>query len=239
MRYHVTDTGVGITPDKVERVFDRFVKANNFAQGTGLGLSICKTIVERLGGRISVASEIGKGTIFTFFLPMESAEKKVMEKAAAPDTDVPTVSSYTDEEGKQPATFEKEVSETQNPEQALAAPAIILVAEDTESNYILIKAILGRIYHLEHARDGMEAVTMFEEVHPDLILMDIKMPNLNGLDATRIIREIAPEVPIIALTSYAYEHDRQTAFDAGCNDFLTKPFTQEVLKETIRKWLEG
>lgn len=85
----------------------------------------------------------------------------------------------------------------------------------------------------------MEAVTMFEEVHPDLILMDMKMPNLGGIDATRIIRELTPDVPIIALTAYAYEHDKQAALEAGCNDFLTKPFTQEVLKETIKKWLDN
>ena len=84
----------------------------------------------------------------------------------------------------------------------------------------------------------MEAVTMFEEVHPDLILMDMKMPNLDGIDATRIIRELAPDIPIIALTAYAYELDKQAALKAGCNDFLTKPFTQEVLKETIKKWLD-
>ena len=85
----------------------------------------------------------------------------------------------------------------------------------------------------------MEAVTMFEEVHPDLILMDMKMPNLDGIDATRIIRELAPDIPIIALTAYAYKHDKQAALEAGCNDFLTKPFTQEVLKETIKKWLDN
>ena len=80
---------------------------------------------------------------------------------------------------------------------------------------------------------------MFEEVHPDLILMDMKMPNLGGIDATRIIRELDPDVPIIALTAYAYGHDRQAALDAGCNDFLAKPFTQEILKEKITKWLTG
>ena len=114
-----------------------------------------------------------------------------------------------------------------------------MIAEDTESNFVLIKAILGKLYHLKHAKDGMEAVAMFEEVHPDLILMDMKMPNLGGIDATRIIRELDPDVPIIALTAYAYGHDRQAALDAGCNDFLAKPFTQEILKEKITKWLTG
>lgn len=114
----------------------------------------------------------------------------------------------------------------------------ILVAEDTDSNYILVRAILGKSYHLERARDGMEAVTMFEELHPDLILMDMKMPNLDGLDATKIIRELSPKIPIIALTAYAYECDRQAALKAGCNEFLTKPYKQEELKEVIERHLE-
>lgn len=113
----------------------------------------------------------------------------------------------------------------------------VLIAEDTDSNYILTKAILSKEYHLERAKDGMEAVNMFVEINPDIILMDMKMPNLGGLDATRIIRELSPDVPIVALTAFAYDHDRKAALDAGCNDFLTKPFTQEVLKETIKKWV--
>ena len=83
----------------------------------------------------------------------------------------------------------------------------------------------------------MEAVNMFVEINPDIILMDMKMPNLDGLDATKIIRELSPGVPIIALTAFAYDHDRKAALEAGCNDFLTKPFTQEKLKETIKKWV--
>lgn len=99
----------------------------------------------------------------------------------------------------------------------------ILIAEDTESNFILINAILGRLYRLKHAKDGMEAVTMFEEVHPDLILMDMKMPNLGGIDATRIIRELVPDIPIIALTAYAYEHDKQAALKQVATTSLPNP----------------
>lgn len=91
---------------------------------------------------------------------------------------------------------------------------------------------------MERAKDGMEAVTIFEELHPDLILMDMKMPNLDGLDATKIIRELSPKIPIIALTAYAYECDRQAALKAGCNEFLTKPYKQEELKELIERHLE-
>lgn len=236
--FHVTDTGIGIEADKVGRVFERFVKVNSFAQGTGLGLSICKTIIERLGGSISVSSEFGKGTTFTFVLPLTSADKEKADKKGTnnyqPVTNIPSAPKAA---GRAATAAVAEESEDESGEKASEEKPTILVAEDTDSNYVLIKAILGRIYNLEHAKDGMEAVTMFEELHPALILMDMKMPNLGGLDATRIIRELAPEVPIIALTAYAYEHDKQAALEAGCNDFLTKPFTQEVLKDAIKKWI--
>lgn len=220
--FHVTDTGIGIQPDKLSRVFERFVKVNSFAQGTGLGLSICKTIIERLGGNISASSEYGVGTTFAFTL---SAKEEEEENETAEN---------------KPAKIENASDSTDNNvhEETPCSSKTILVAEDTECNYILVKAILGHVYHLEHANDGMEAVTMFEKLHPDLILMDMKMPNLGGLDATRIIRELSPNIPIIALTAFAYEHDRQAALEIGCNDFLTKPFTQEVLKEMIKKWLK-
>lgn len=234
--FHVSDTGIGIEADKVGKVFERFVKVNNFAQGTGLGLSICKTIIERLNGNISVSSEIGKGTTFTFTLPLTSAQTQLEKRDG----------NFIEENRESTV---QEVSATNLPESEDAGEnngntgkseneKTILVAEDTDSNYILINAILGKSYRLKRAKDGMEAVTMFEDVQPDLILMDMKMPNLGGLDATRIIRELSPDVPVIALTAYAYEQDRQAALDAGCNDFLTKPFTQEILKEVIEKWLK-
>lgn len=231
IEFHVSDTGIGIEADKLCKVFERFVKVNNFAQGTGLGLSICKTIIERLGGTISVSSEFGKGTTFTFTLPLPAPTES--NQADLTDTHL-----YTHK--KEEEEIRKESEEAVLEEETVPAKSekTILVAEDTDSNYILTKAILGRIYHLERAKDGMEAVTMFEELQPDLILMDMKMPNLGGLDATKIIRELSPDTPIIALTAYAYEHDKQAAINAGCNDFLTKPYTQEVLKEMIKKYLK-
>lgn len=230
IEFHVSDTGIGIEADKLSKVFERFVKVNNFAQGTGLGLSICKTIIERLGGTISVSSEFGKGTTFTFTLPLPAHS----EYNQADGTDAEIHSSTAAEELRE----EEQDADLEEETEPVKSEKTILVAEDTDSNYILTKAILGRLYHLERAKDGMEAVTMFEELQPDLILMDMKMPNLGGLDATKIIRELSPDIPIIALTAYAYEHDKQAAKSAGCNDFLTKPYTQEVLKEMIKKYLK-
>ena len=113
---------------------------------------------------------------------------------------------------------------------------LILVAEDIDSNYILIQAILKRHYRIERAKDGIEAVNLYEALHPDLIFMDMKMPNLDGLDATRIIRQLG-NVPIVALTAYAYDSDRKAAKEAGCNDFMTKPYTPEQLLKMVEKYI--
>lgn len=211
--FHVTDTGSGISPDKITKIFDRFIMANNEVQGTGLGLSISKIIIDKLGGKISVESQEGKGTTFTFTVPYVSVDGEVKEKDA--------ISSTSGEDAKAP---KQEVT--------------ILVAEDYQSNYDLIAAMIGKIYRLVHAQDGMEAIQMYDQYKPDLILMDIKMPNIDGLDATRTIREMSPEIPIIAVSAYAYEKDKAAAIESGCNEFLTKPIAADLLKTTINKYLK-
>lgn len=241
--FYVKDTELGIEPEKLGRVFQRFAKLNNFAQGTGLGLSICKTIIERLGGEIAVSSEVGTGTTFTFWLPLENV---IQDTETGTNSHLPGEAVGTQPSEVLPAKEDtprpkEETTEKEEDLRATAAgteQATILIAEDTDSNFDLLNAILGRKYRLVRARDGMEAVTMYDEVNPDLILMDIKMPNLDGLEATRIIRQLSAEVPIIAQSAYAYEHDRNAAEEAGCNDFISKPIAQEKLKEKIKKWLK-
>lgn len=221
--FYVRDTGAGIAEEKLGHVFERFVKANNFVQGTGLGLSISKTIIEKLQGEIGVTSEVGKGTTFSFYLPLPEEEIELTETEA-------TKAEASTTEAAAPRPARQHTNKEHKP--------LILAAEDVESNYILLRATLSKRYRLEWAKDGIEAVRMNEELHPDLILMDMKMPNLGGLDATAIIHAVS-DVPIIALTAFAFDSDRQKALEAGCVDFMTKPFTPEQLYIMIEKYLPG
>jgi len=113
----------------------------------------------------------------------------------------------------------------------------ILIAEDNDSNYILMTYILKKYYQFDRARNGQEAVEKTKSEPYDLILMDIKMPVMDGLEATKKIKESHPDLPIIALTANAFDSDRQIAFDAGCNEFLSKPISSEVCLKTIAKVL--
>ena len=114
----------------------------------------------------------------------------------------------------------------------------ILIAEDNDSNFILMTYILKKFYEYDRARNGQEAVDMVEKNNYDLILMDIKMPVMDGMEATRLIKEKHPELPIIALTANAFDSDRQLTYEAGCNEFLPKPISSEVCLKTIAKLIE-
>lgn len=211
IEFYVRDSGIGIQPDKINSVFDRFVKVDSFAPGTGLGLAICKTIIQKLGGEISVTSTPGVETIFTFTLPYIQLPKKKKE-----------------DDKKTCLTSGQEESTT----------STILVVEDIFSNFELIKAILGSSYKLIHATTGPEALEFFREYHPDLILMDIKIPEINGLETTKEIRKVSKTIPIIAVSAYAYEEEKAKIFEYGCNDFISKPIDKTILLDTIRKYLE-
>ena len=115
---------------------------------------------------------------------------------------------------------------------------LILVAEDNASNYLLIEILLKHTYRLIHAQNGREAVAFFQSHHPQLILMDIKMPHMDGLEATRLIRSYSKEVPIVALTAFAFESDKDRAIEAGCDDCLTKPVSQNALEKVLDKYVK-
>ena len=200
---YVADTGCGIPPEKQKSIFERFVKLNAFAQGTGLGLSICRMIVEHLGGEMWLESEEGKGTTFWFTFPYEPA---VMQER---------------EEGN----FEKKRIEKENLK--------VLIAEDNAGNFKLFESILKQDYTIVHAWNGKEAIELFRKHRPHIILMDINMPEMNGYEATEEIRKISPEVPIIAVTAYAFASDEDRIMNSGFDAYASKPLNAQVLKRQM------
>ena len=208
--FYVSDTGCGIDADKKDAVFERFVKLDNFVQGTGLGLSICKTIVERMGGKIGVESEVGQGTTFWFTIPYVAVKLHYQE---------------IKEEKIVQHTVEKNKLK-------------ILVAEDNPSNYMLFESILKKDYQLIHAWNGREAVELFKEHDPHLVLMDINMPELNGFQAVQEIRKISGTVPVIAVTAYAYASDEEKIMASGFDGYTAKPINANLLRSKIIALLE-
>lgn len=204
--FFVRDTGCGIPKEQQPLIFGRFVKLNSFKQGTGLGLSICAMIAEKMEGKVGVISEVGEGSEFWFEIPYQS---------------VPSVAPQPVEERKEliKVSDRKEVK--------------ILIAEDNPGNYRLFESILGKDYTLIHAWDGREAVTLYKEHAPSLVLMDIRMPILDGYAATEEIRKLSHEVPIIAITAHALEGDEQRILQKGFNGYLAKPVMAKKLQKKI------
>ena len=175
LKLFVSDTGCGIPEEKLPQIFTRFEKLNDFVQGTGLGLSICKSIVERLGGRIEVSSELGQGSTFALYLPYQEIPVEVAERSLSTKIDSESVRHKK-----------------------------ILVVEDIESNFAQLNILLKKEYTILWVRNGQEAINSFIREKPDLILMDIRMPVMDGIQATEKIRTISLSVPIIAVTAYAF-----------------------------------
>lgn len=207
IRFFVKDTGCGIPKEQQPLIFGRFVKLNSFKQGTGLGLSICRMIADKMEGKIGVISEVGKGSEFWFEIPYHPLE------------------SVT------PPPVEEEVKELIKISDRKEVK--ILIAEDNPSNYKLFDSILGKEYTLIHAWNGKEAVSLYQEHGPSLVLMDIRMPVLDGYAATEEIRKLSQEVPIIAITAHALEGDEQHILQKGFNGYLAKPVIAKNLKKKI------
>lgn len=218
VEFFVTDTGSGIDPNDLEDIFGTYVSRDADTQsGYGLGLALCKTIVEKMDGRISVQSKLGEGSTFRFVLPFEGTIGGMATNTRT-TTNSRTIRSTT-------------MTNMKN------AP-IILVAEDEDSNYELVRIVLAKRYRLIRAVNGIEAVTLCEDEHPDLILMDIRMPGMNGLDATRIIKEVSHDIPVVALSAYAFDENIREAKAAGCDDFMAKPFRVEDLLDMVEKYVK-
>jgi CheY-like chemotaxis protein/nitrogen-specific signal transduction histidine kinase len=214
IEFFVSDTGSGIDPNFIEHIFDTYASKDAEQQrGFGLGLALCRIIVEKMGGNIKVDSKVGEGSNFVFTLPFSGNVGGM---------------AISNRFGNNMRTLRVSHNLDQNNMKT------VLVAEDEESNYELVRIVLQKRYNLIRAHNGIEAVTMFEEEKPDLILMDIRMPEMDGLDATRIIKEVNQEVPVIALSAYAFPENIREAKAAGCDDFMAKPFKVEDLIELIK-----
>lgn len=219
IEFFVKDTGSGIPPEFIDSIFNAYASKDAEQQkGYGLGLALCKIIVEKLGGTISVDSTLNHGSTFTFVLPFKGTVGGIDQERTTTTTNVRTIRVSA-----RPGEMNQKT---------------ILVAEDEDSNYELVKIVLQKRYRLLRAHNGIEAVNLNEDEHPDLILMDIRMPEMNGLDATRIIKEINHDIPIIALSAYAYEENVREAKRAGCNEFMAKPFRVENLVDMVKKYLD-
>jgi CheY-like chemotaxis protein len=200
--FYVKDTGYGIPKNKLQAIFERFIQGDTPSderqqEGTGLGLAISKALVELLGGKIWVESEIGTGSTFYFTIPIEIPAR--FSGTSSFTIPIPSSLDWHDK--------------------------TILIAEDIESNYYLLKIIL-RSTHAKTlwAVNGQEAVDMvIQNPEISLVLMDIRMPVMNGYDATRLIKKLRTDLPVIAQTAYSLDGDKNKSFEAGCDEYITKP----------------
>ncbi|HEU5048489.1 MAG TPA: ATP-binding protein [Rickettsiales bacterium] len=215
LMFIVSDSGIGMTQDTIAKIFDKFTQADSSTTrkygGTGLGLTISRQLAELMGGHLTVKSELGKGTEFTLSLPLPALH---FCKLNTPDTLSPAGPVST-------------------------APLHILLVEDNEANILVAETILNNLGHkCEIANSGYEALQRLEKEHFDLVLMDVQMQELDGLETTKIIRrkearEKRNPVYIIAMTAHTLVGDREKCLAAGMNDYLPKPFNIEILQSKL------
>ncbi len=214
IQFYIKDTGIGLPPDKLNVIFERFRQAQESTTkeygGTGLGLTISRRLVELLGGKIWVESFINEGSTFYFTLPLEQLKGK---HAIRQTEDISDDFDWSDKK--------------------------ILVAEDEASNYELVKATLLKTnVKLLRAYNGLEAVDISKkDDNIDLILMDIRMPGMNGYEATKLIKSFNSNIPVLSLTAYAMAEDKEKSMAAGCDDYISKPIKPNELIKTIGKYI--
>jgi signal transduction histidine kinase len=222
VRFDVEDTGIGIAPDKQKMIFESFTQADGSTTrkygGTGLGLAITKQLAELLGGQITVKSELKKGSVFSLVIPTGI---DVMEQSLL---DSNSTAGGTGVQAKPAAQF--------------AFAGNVLVAEDVETNQMLIEKMLNKIgFDVTIAENGLLAVQKALVQSFKMIFMDMQMPEMNGYDATRALRQKGIKTPIIALTANAMKGDDKECIEAGCDDYLPKPFDPQQLLRVIQTHL--
>jgi len=225
LHFFVEDTGKGIPEADLFNIFERFFKKDDFKQGAGLGLSISRMIVDRFGGDINVTSEMGVGSRFTVTIPLIEVSPSSSDKSRSVFANSNIYKLYNMNTAAQDAPMQDRVT--------------LLIAEDEESNYLLLKTILQKHCNLIRAKTGKEAIEKFNEHgnEVDLILLDIKMPEMTGIEALKEIRKINTEIPIIMQSAYVFDSDMESARQAGASDFITKPINLKILKETLMRYL--
>jgi signal transduction histidine kinase/AmiR/NasT family two-component response regulator/HPt (histidine-containing phosphotransfer) domain-containing protein len=222
IRFDVSDTGVGIPPEKQEKVFESFTQADGSTSrkygGTGLGLTITRRLAELLDGELTLTSEQGRGSVFSLTIP-----------AGVDVTKQPLLDRYN---------IDDHVCDEHDKLKEAKFSGHVLVAEDVRSNQMLAKWLLEKVgFEVTVAEDGNEAVQKVRSRSFDLILMDIQMPNMNGYEATKTLRNEGVKTPIIALTASAMSGDEGKCICAGCDDYLSKPIGRRKLLEKIHKYL--
>ncbi|MFH1121472.1 MAG: PocR ligand-binding domain-containing protein [Bacteroidota bacterium] len=215
VKMYVKDTGIGIAPEHHELIFKRFRQVNATASrehgGTGLGLAISKALVEQMGGNISVESAPGKGSAFLIEIPFQEMESGIAETFAGSEN-IEVTYNWSDK--------------------------AILIAEDEDANFTLLRMMLKSTgCKVIRALDGKEAVEKALALQPDLVLMDIKMPLMNGFEATRKIKDSNQGLPVIAQTAYALSDDRSKALTAGCDHYISKPINKKSLLNALSRYL--
>ena len=218
VRIYVKDSGIGIPEEKKNRIFSRFEKLDTFAQGTGLGLSICKAIADATGGEVGFKSKANVGSEFWY---IGYTDVEYVEKSEVADEDLNNKSTE-----HLPADSSVKIKDLN-----------ILIAEDNDSNYLLIKKLL-KDNQLTRAITGVEAIEKIKAQTFDIVFMDMRMPVMNGLEATSLIREFNQTTPIIALTANAFDSDRENALAAGCNHFMTKPVKKRELMDLLFRYFK-
>ena len=218
VRIYVKDSGIGIPEEKKNRIFSRFEKLDTFAQGTGLGLSICKAIADATGGEVGFKSKANIGSEFWY---IGYTDVEYVEKSEVADEDLNNKS--TEHLSANSSVKIKDLN--------------ILIAEDNDSNYLLIKKLL-KDNQLTRAITGVEAIEKIKAQTFDIVFMDMRMPVMNGLEATSLIREFNQITPIIALAANAFDSDRENALAAGCNHFMTKPVKKRELMDLLFRYFK-
>ena len=218
VRIYVKDSGIGIPEEKKNRIFSRFEKLDTFAQGTGLGLSICKAIADATGGEVGFKSKANIGSEFWY---IGYTDVEYVEKSEVADEDLNNKS--TEHLSANSSVKIKDLN--------------ILIAEDNDSNYLLIKKLL-KDNQLTRTITGVEAIEKIKAQTFDIVFMDMRMPVMNGLEATSLIREFNQITPIVALTANAFDSDRENALAAGCNHFMTKPVKKRELMDLLFRYFK-